>query len=112
MNKAYKTLKDPLQRGLYLLELLGDSIEEGSSEVEQSFLLEVMELNEELAEIDSAEAFHAALQKNKRTRNDLFEDLSQAFKRNDVTLAKKILVKLKYYCNLEDKLRDQEHIYM
>ena len=97
---------------MYLLELHGNSIEEDSTAVDQDFLMEVMELNEELAAIDSAEPYRAVLTKNQQTLNELYSELSEAFNNQDIHLAKCILIRLKYYCNLEEKLRNQEHLYM
>lgn len=48
INKAYSILLDPLERGLYLLNLQNISIEEAATEMDKGFLLVIMELNEEL----------------------------------------------------------------
>lgn len=48
MNKAYSTLINPLERGLYMLKLNGFSIEESKKEVDKIFLMEIMERNEEI----------------------------------------------------------------
>lgn len=32
VNKAYKTLRDPYQRGVYILELMADSIDQHDSQ--------------------------------------------------------------------------------
>lgn len=62
INEGYQTLKDPLQRGRYLLELDGRGFDEEqhtNSDVE--FLMEQMELREALGEIRSADDVFAAL---------------------------------------------------
>jgi molecular chaperone HscB len=52
INKAYTTLKDPDERMRYILELNGLLGEENSqASVPQAFLMEMMELNELLAEL-------------------------------------------------------------
>ncbi|XP_077617787.1 iron-sulfur cluster co-chaperone protein HscB isoform X1 [Crocuta crocuta] len=57
VNDAYKTLLAPLSRGLYLLKLHGVEIPEGTDyEMDQQFLMEIMEINEKLAEAESEAA--------------------------------------------------------
>lgn len=48
VNKAFSTLSNPLERGLYLLSLHGVSIGEGNTDVDKVFLMEIMERNEEI----------------------------------------------------------------
>ncbi|XP_075391079.1 iron-sulfur cluster co-chaperone protein HscB isoform X2 [Tenrec ecaudatus] len=57
VNEAYKTLLAPLSRGLYLLKLRGIVIPEGTDgELEKQFLMEIMEINEKLAEAQNEAA--------------------------------------------------------
>ncbi|XP_051682614.1 iron-sulfur cluster co-chaperone protein HscB isoform X1 [Oryctolagus cuniculus] len=57
VNDAYKTLLAPLSRGLYLLKLHGVEIPEGTDyEMDKQFLMEIMEINEKLAEAQSEAA--------------------------------------------------------
>ncbi|KAM4745388.1 iron-sulfur cluster co-chaperone protein HscB isoform 2-T2 [Anableps anableps] len=56
VSKAYKTLLKPLSRGLYMLELEGIHLKEGTdSVVESHFLMELMEINEALEEAQTPE---------------------------------------------------------
>lgn len=52
INDAYRVLKDPLRRGRYLLKMVGvDTEEETNTVMEPEFLMEQMELREQLAEV-------------------------------------------------------------
>ncbi len=51
INQALHTLKDPVERARYLLSLRGFDVDGDVPQVEQSFLMEQMELREALAEV-------------------------------------------------------------
>ncbi len=55
INHAYDTIKDPLARAIYLLELNDVSIEH-SPNLDPAFLMEQIELREELEEIETGGA--------------------------------------------------------
>ncbi|XP_033030235.1 iron-sulfur cluster co-chaperone protein HscB [Lacerta agilis] len=108
-NKAYRTLLSPLSRGLYLLELNGVELEKGTdTEADPEFLSEIMEINEKLsdanndAKIEEMENFIAAKQE------ELIKDVSRAFEHDDLQEAKKHLAKMKYFANLEEKLKKKK----
>lgn len=60
INKAYKTLQSPLERGEYLLRLHGVTLPEDNTISDPEFLMEMMERNEEVKE-----AFSQWLETNK-----------------------------------------------
>lgn len=51
-NKAYKTLSDFDKRMKYILELKGILGEEGKNQLPQEFLMEMMDINENLMELE------------------------------------------------------------
>ena len=64
INEGYQTLKDPLRRGRYLLELGGYQFDdEHRTTSDAAFLMEQMELRELLSEVREAEDAFAALGK-------------------------------------------------
>jgi molecular chaperone HscB len=82
VNEAYLTLKDPLRRARYLLELAGhDAQLETNTAMPAAFLMEQMELREAVAEakeagdIDVLDARHRSLKKAIRSE---FETLQAA----------------------------------
>ncbi|KAM6378010.1 iron-sulfur cluster co-chaperone protein HscB isoform 2-T2 [Pluvialis apricaria] len=93
INKAYQTLLNPLSRGLYLLELNGvEPAQETDSDADPVFLTEIMEINEKLAE---------------HKNEDILEEIETLIK-DDLQEAKKLLAKMKYFANLEDKLNNKK----
>ena len=113
VNRAFRTLQDPLQRAVYLLELRGETIDESDSHSDTDFLMQILQLNEELADIDTAQDFHNFVAKNDATLDEIQSQLTTAFDvDNDVMRAKSLIVKMKYYSNLKEKLKDMGHLYI
>lgn len=48
VNKAYNTLQTPIKRALHLLSLNNETISEDNKSDNPEFLMEMMELNEEV----------------------------------------------------------------
>lgn len=51
-NEAYKTLSDFDKRMKYILEIKGTLAEEGKNQIPQDFLMEMMDINENLMELE------------------------------------------------------------
>ena len=111
VNKAYSTLQKPLSRGLYLLELHGQSVEESDTHIDPQFLMEIMEINEELADADTLEAIEDIGATNQKVLDELTNHLSEAFKSEDISKAKELLGRLKYYANIDEKVKDLQRLY-
>ena len=91
-----------------MLELRGYSIDEDDIVADPMFLMEIMEINEELAEADSVEKVLAIRTANDVNLKESIMEASQAFKNDDIKLAKHHLAKLKYYSNIEEKTKEAE----
>ncbi|XP_071955739.1 iron-sulfur cluster co-chaperone protein HscB-like [Antedon mediterranea] len=107
VNKAYSTLLKPLNRGLYLLELLGHPIEEGDSMVDKVFLMDMMELNEELSDTTNLEIVKKIGEENELNIKELMIQLAELFKNDQLKEARDVLAKLKYYTNIDDKVKEK-----
>lgn len=113
INKAYKTLMKPLTRGLYLLELKGDPLDEKNNAVDMNFLAEIMEMNEELMEAsDHPEVIEDIEKTNSKKMEDCIKVVSDAFKVEDIPKAKEYLIKLRYFTNIDDKLKEIQRMHM
>lgn len=105
INISYSTLLNPLQRGIYMLKLKGISIEEDTQMDDPEFLMEVMELNEQIAAADGNEPLVEIRSKIKDECSKLIKELSDAFKAERSHDAKTLLIRLRYFNNMSEKLR-------
>ncbi|XP_058808336.1 iron-sulfur cluster co-chaperone protein HscB [Phymastichus coffea] len=106
VNKAYSTLMHPLDRGLYMLKLHNVTIPEGTTSLEPEFLMEIMELNEEIEEAsENKKKVLELLVKNRSTLTLLTRKISDAFHHQDIEQAKKYLIRMKYYISIEARLK-------
>ncbi|XP_010146675.1 PREDICTED: iron-sulfur cluster co-chaperone protein HscB, mitochondrial, partial [Eurypyga helias] len=109
INKAYQTLLNPLSRGLYLLELHGvEPAQETDCDADPVFLTEIMEINEKLAEPKDEDILHEIEISIKVKQEELTREVTAAFERGDLQEAKKLLAKMKYFANVEDKLKNKK----
>jgi molecular chaperone HscB len=117
VNRAYKTLRDPVARGLYWLELHGESLGRDNERVPPALAARVFEVQEQLEELRAAKKAGAADSESKAVaavRDELRGDLdgcearlARSFERSAEAEAladtKKILSELHYVRTL---LRD------
>ncbi|XP_065548908.1 iron-sulfur cluster co-chaperone protein HscB isoform X2 [Lathamus discolor] len=109
INKAYQTLLNPLSRGIYLLELHGmEPARETDCDADSVFLMEIMEINEKLAESKSDSILEEIDTLIKVKQEELTREVAAAFERDDLQEAKKLLAKMKYFANLKDKLKNKK----
>lgn len=97
-----------MDRGLYLLELHGMPLLEDEIQLTSEFLAEVMEINELLDECHSVEVLESLRHVNDAKLQILFNDVSLSFKEKNVAKARILLSKLKYFTNLDMKIKKLE----
>ncbi|XP_051017702.1 iron-sulfur cluster co-chaperone protein HscB isoform X1 [Acomys russatus] len=106
VNDAYKTLQAPLSRGLYLLKLQGIEIPEGTDcGADSQFLVEIMEINEKLADAQSEAAMEEIESTVRAKQKEFTDSVNRAFEQGDFEKAKEILTKMKYFSNIEEKIK-------
>ncbi|KAL0979060.1 hypothetical protein UPYG_G00180020 [Umbra pygmaea] len=106
VNKAYRILLQPLSRGLYMLELKGVHVEEGTDAgADLTFLMEVMEINEALDEARSKEEVDKMGASMKEKLKDLTERIGALLLKGELQAAKALLVQMKYFANIEEKVK-------
>jgi len=106
VNKAYSTLINPLDRGLYILKLHNVSIPEETTSLEPEFLMEIMEINEQIEEASEDKGKTLELLKiNRSVLDSLTKQISQSFHNENIDEAKRLLIKMKYYISIENRLK-------
>ncbi|KAM8886915.1 iron-sulfur cluster co-chaperone protein HscB [Spinachia spinachia] len=108
VNKAYQTLLKPLSRGLYMLELEGMRTEEGTDPgADPHFLAELMETNEALDGALTAEDAEEIGRDTKGKLAVLTEAIDAALLQGELQAAKALLSQMKYYANIEEKVKEK-----
>eukprot|EP01134_Creolimax_fragrantissima_P001390 CFRG1390T1 len=101
LNNAFRVLREPLSRGLYLLKLRGMDIKERSQSNEPAFLMEIMEINEAIEDATSAEEVTAIYEENKERIKTTIEKATVAFRAEDLQTAQKCMGMLQFYENID-----------
>ncbi len=110
VNEAYTTLKDPFRRAEHLLALLGGPTAADVKDIPPAFLMEMMELREEIERADAAgKARHEA--DAKKRLDAIFSGLPRLFEKVETnplapTVIRKELNAAKYLKGLLRDLRD------
>ncbi|KAK9453038.1 hypothetical protein V1511DRAFT_506352 [Dipodascopsis uninucleata] len=111
LNKAYSTLRDPLHRALYLLELNGMEISEDEGRKmpqDPELLMMVYEMLEEIEEAGSEEDIEGTKERLDGLINYAEESITKAFDTHDLETAKQATIELKYWTNIRESLKEWE----
>ncbi|KAI1440859.1 Co-chaperone Hsc20 [Annulohypoxylon stygium] len=110
INEAYKTLSSPLLRAQYLLQLQGHDVanEETAKVEDPSLLMLVLETREAIEEALSEEELEPLRAENEERIRVSEGRLGELFKEGDVGGAREEVVRLRYWCNIRDTIRDWE----
>lgn len=114
INEAFTTLKDPLKRGQYLLVLRGHAIEnEQQTHQDPEFLIQQIELREQLAEVRTQDDPMQVLDKlSAKIRNQYHEleaGLGQALDTNDDSEQAAIIAqRMQFFTRLNNEVNELE----
>ncbi len=113
MNKAFTTLSNPIDRGLYLLKMnqidykMESNIQSKQEDADkQKILVDILELNELIDEITETRQVEELEAKLNEIILPFEKQLKASFERNDFENAVEILSKMKYYQNVTERLED------
>jgi molecular chaperone HscB len=101
INKAFQTLKDPIERAVYLLQLKGVDVRlENETTMDAAFLMQQMELREALegvhTQTDPLAFLDMELAKVKSAMQGLSREFSAAYQADAVDEAKECLRKMQF----------------
>ncbi|MGZ5910350.1 MAG: Fe-S protein assembly co-chaperone HscB [Reyranella sp.] len=106
LNDAYRTLKDPLSRAVYLAELRGVALPgDGKTIDDPDLLMEAMEAREELQEAASPAAVDALAVQAKKQAQAALKELADLFLRDDKPAIRKTLLRLRYFDKFAEEAR-------
>ena len=107
LNEAYQTLRDPLSRAAYLLQLAGiEAPTEASGTVnDPELLMESLERREALAQAGSPEEISKIAAEADADAKACVGALSNAFAAGDLEDAKRLTTRLKYLNKLTEEAR-------
>lgn len=110
INEAYKTLQDPLLRVQYLLTLHGiDVAEDETAKIDDPELLgEVLEVREMIESAEREAEVDELRVENQKKLEGSVKGLGQLCGEGDWDAAKSEAVKLRYWVNIKEALRDWE----
>ncbi|XP_045465806.1 iron-sulfur cluster co-chaperone protein HscB [Harmonia axyridis] len=97
VNKAYDIVQSPLKRAIHLLNLKGEKIREDEKIDDPKFLMNIMELNEQVTNASNADELKALNISNKKTLELLERKISEYFRENDLVNVKYCIIELRYY---------------
>lgn len=113
VNDAYQTIKSPLKRAQYLLELNRTPLEDTDTQMDMTFLMQQMEMREELEKVPNAADPFSALDK---IRGELKKDISKVSQEaselfsgeSDISAAREPVKKMQFLYKVQQELDEIE----
>jgi len=106
LNDAYRTLKDPLSRAVYLAGLKGIELPgDGKTIDDPDLLMEAMEAREALHEAATPEAVDALAAQARQDMQQALTGLGSLFLANDRAAIRKTLLRLRYLDKFAEEAR-------
>lgn len=109
LNEAFETLKDPLLRADYLLQVSGSAgISHDHTVNDPTLLMEAMETREALMEATEVDVINKLSDKARLDVRDCVKMIAASFAEKDLEQAKKLALRLKYLTKLLEETRQHK----
>ncbi|EDO17121.1 hypothetical protein Kpol_1025p42 [Vanderwaltozyma polyspora DSM 70294] len=115
INKAYQTLKNPLDRSQYLLKLIknidlsNEEVAQNLTQNDPNLLLTVLDVHEQLEDIDNDfENIKEIELENKKRIMNIEQNLNTLYENQDYDKIAKLTIELKYWVNLSKAIKEWE----
>lgn len=115
INEGYQTLKNPLKRARYLLELRGRTLDDQqTTQSDPAFLMQQIELREQLGEIRGQDDPLTALDRQAREIGALYKalesELAQVLSTHDgdIEQAVSLVQKMQFFARLQNEAQELE----
>lgn len=107
VNEAVKTLRVPLRRAHYLLELKGiKALEEDQRIEDMEMMMEVMEVSEEIADATAQGEIDRIAATNAIKMQSVEVELGAALSSEDMDSTRRLLERLQMLTRLDEKMKD------
>ncbi|XP_067644038.1 co-chaperone protein HscB homolog [Eurosta solidaginis] len=107
INKAYKTLSAPIERGQYILKLQGQQMPQDNSALDKAFLMDMMERNEQVEEANTSKDLELLNDAVVQELNASTIELNKKFELKALEEAKNVLVKMKYLLSVQKSIKSK-----
>ncbi|KQS44201.1 iron-sulfur cluster co-chaperone protein HscB, mitochondrial [Drosophila erecta] len=108
INRAYKTLSTPMERGQYLLQLKGEPMPQDNSALNKEFLMAMMERNEEVEDAKDTQTLEDLNVQLIKELEDMAQKLNILFESKDLPGVKETLVAMKYLLSIQNSIKQKQ----
>jgi len=108
INKAYKTLATPIERGQYLLQLEGEQMPQDNSALNKEFLMAMMERNEEVEDAEDTKTLEDLNAQLIKELEGMSQKLNSLFEKKDLQGVKGTLVEMKYLLSIQNSIKQKQ----